>query len=393
MMKSLSALLLGASLALPVAVQAQASAPAAPAGTPAQASHVFPTTPALKPDGRKWRLGYFESGDYSEYPRTLKVIVAGLQQLGWMTVPAMPDGLNGQQMWKFLAEQAKSDYVEFVPDAWWQPGNFNAQMRPATRSAISERLTQRRDVDLIIAMGTWAGQDMTALGTPVPTVVASTSDAVGAKIVKSVQDSGLDNLHARVQPERYQRQVRLFYDIVPFKTLGLVYEDSPEGRTYAAVDAVEQVARELNFKVVPCLAPSNGIAQEDATRNALECYRELGPKVDAVYVTVHRGITPATIAQLGQILREAKVPSFAMLGSDDVKAGLLMSLAQADYSYVGLFHAETIARIFNGARPRQLSQIWIDPAKIALNLETARVIGFDPPVDILLAADEVYEAK
>jgi hypothetical protein len=80
-----------------------------------------------------------------------------------------------------------------------------------------------------------------------------------------------------------------------------------------------------------------------------------------------------------------------MLGSEEVKAGLLMSLAEAKKSYLGLFHAEVIARIFNGAKPRQLNQIWADPAKIALNLETTRQIGFDPPVDILLAADEVYE--
>jgi len=152
------------------------------------------------------------------------------------------------------------------------------------RDAITRRLRERHDIDLIIAMGTWAGQDMAALGAPVPTIVASTSDAVGAHIVASAEDSGLENLHARVQPERYQHQVRLFHEIVPFKALGLVYEDS-------------------------------------------------------------------------------------------------------------LFHAETIARVFNGAKPRQLSQIWVDPAKIALNLDTARRIGFDPPVDILLAADEVYEDK
>uniref|UniRef100_UPI0039EEC3A0 ABC transporter substrate-binding protein n=1 Tax=Bordetella sputigena TaxID=1416810 RepID=UPI0039EEC3A0 len=395
-MKRLLCLLMLCVLARSAGAQAAPpAAPAAPAAPPAAAPsmQLFPTTLKPRPDGRKWRLGYFESGDYSEYPRTLRVIVAGLQQLGWMTVPAIPEGLSGHQIWQFLADNAHSDVLEFVADAWWQPGNFDASKRPAVRQAIQDRIRQRGDIDLIIAMGTLAGQDMAALGAPVPTVVASTSDAVGAHIVKSAQDSGLDNLHARVQPERYQRQVRLFRDIVPFKTLGLVYDDSPEGRTYAAVDAVEQVARELHFTVRGCNARANGIPQEEATRNALACYREVASQVDAVYVTVHRGITPDSVADVAQILRQAKVPSFSMLGSEEVKKGILMSLAQADYSYVGLFYAETIARIFNGAKPRQLNQIWIDPAKIALNLETARLIGFDPPVDILLAADEVYERR
>ncbi|WP_082622072.1 ABC transporter substrate-binding protein [Bordetella sp. N] len=370
----------------PAAAPAVTQAPA-----PEAAARVFPTTPKRRPDGRKWRIGYFESGDYSEYPRTLKVTVAGLQQLGWVTVPEMPEGLSGHQMWQFLADHAKSDTLEFVADAWWQPGNFDASKRPAVRQAITERLRDKKDIDLIIAMGTLAGQDMAALGAPVPTIVGSTSDAVGARIVKSVQDSGLDNLHARVQPERYQRQVRLFHDIVPFKTLGIVYENSPEGRTYAAVDAVEQVAKEQHFKVVSCDARANGIELKVATDNVLACYRQVASQADAVYVTVHRGITPDSVADVARIVRDAKIPSFSMLGSDEVKKGVLMSLAQADYSYVGLFYAETMARIFNGAQPRQLNQIWIDPAKIALNLQTARTIGFDPPVDILLAADEVYE--
>jgi ABC-type uncharacterized transport system substrate-binding protein len=385
MKKSLPTLMLCLALLAPAASMAQTAA------TPA--AQVFPTKPAAKPDGGKWRIGYFESGDYSEYPRTLRVTVEGLQKLGWLTLPAMPNGLNGRQMWEFLADNARSDTLEFVRDAWWQPGNFDATQRPAVRDAIKQRLSGRRDIDLIIAMGTWAGQDMAAMGTPVPTIVASTSDAIGARIARSAQDSGQDNLHARVQPERYQRQVRLFHEIVPFKRLGLVYEDSPEGRTYSAVEAVEQVAREQHFEVLFCNAPSNGVPAEVATRNAMECYARLAPQVDAAYVTVHRGVTPASIDTVAEILRQARVPSFSMLGSEEVKHGLLLSLAQADYSYVGLFYAETMARIFNGAKPRDLSQVWIDPAKIALNLETARVIGFDPPVDILLAADEVYEAQ
>ncbi|WP_394065604.1 ABC transporter substrate-binding protein [Alcaligenes sp. WGS1538] len=383
-------------LALPAAALAPTAGPVPPshpAWTTASGSAkqaVFPTTPRLKPDGGKWRLGYLESGDYSEYPDTLRAIIQGLQKLGWLSVPDIPEQLNGRQMWDFLVKHARSDTLEFVADAWWQPGNFDPAQRPVVREAIRQRLQERHDIDLILAMGTWAGQDMVALGAPVPTVVASASDAVGSRIVASASDSGLDNLHARVQPERYQRQVQLFFDIVKFKTLGMVYEDSLEGRSYAAVPAVEQAARKDGFQMKSCTTGTNELTTAQATRNVVECYRKLSQEVDAVYVTTHRGITTENIGEIAGILRKAKVPSFAMLDPAQVRAGLLMSLAQADYSYVGLFHAEVIARILNGAKPRQLSQIWVDPAKIALNLDTARIIGFDPPVDILLAADEVY---
>ncbi|MFY0478498.1 ABC transporter substrate-binding protein [Achromobacter marplatensis] len=354
---------------------------------------LFSTHPSAKSDGTKWRLGYYESGDYEDYPRILREIVGGLGKLGWLDSSEIPSGLSGKETWEFLARNARSESLEFVSDAYWKPGNFDAAQRPAVMEQVKARLSRRDDIDLIIAMGTWAGQDMAALGTPVPTVVASTSDAVGARIVSSAVDSGQDNLHARVQPERYQRQLRLFHETVGFKTLGVVYEDSPAGRTYAAVDAVAQVAQEKGFSVKKCDTGSSGADVRDATRSALRCYEELKTKVDAMYVTVHRGLTPHAVEELAASLRHAKIPSFAMLGAQEVRAGLLMSLTQADYSYVGRFHAETIARIFNGARPRQLTQIWVDPAKIALNLGTARQIGFDPSLDMLLAADEIYETR
>ena len=38
-----------------------------------------------------------------------------------------------------------------------------------------------------------------------------------------------------------------------------------------------------------------------------------------------------------------------------------------------------------------LEQLFEEPPKIAINLKTAELIGFDPPVDILLAADEIFQ--
>ena len=356
-------------------------------------STTYGTAPIAADDNDRWRIGYVESGDYVDYPLTLAEIADGLELLGWLRYPTpRPEGLSGPELWRWLANNVESEWVEFVEDAYWRPGNFDADQRAPMRSAISKRLHDGGDIDLMIAMGTWAGQDMRELGPPVPTVVGSVSDAIASGISDSAQDSGRDNLHARIEPARYQRQLRLFHEIVGFDSLGIVYEDSEAGRSYAALGAATRVAKEQGFRLEHCHAASASVEQDRAVANAVDCYAELAARhVDAVYVSIHRGVTTESIKDIAAILLEARIPSFSMAGSREVRQGLLMSIAQADISHVGLFHAETIARIFNGARPRELSQLWVDPPKIALNLSTARRIGFDPPVDILLAADEVYE--
>ncbi len=360
---------------------------------PASAA-VFPVTPVSAPSGGAWRLGYLQGGDYADYPVILVAIVRGLMTLGWLDELALPDPHTHTtaQIWDFLARNARSDYLRFLPDAHYTAGNFDAAQRPATRQALYQRVRDARDIDLVIAMGTWAGQDMANGPVTVPTIVASTSDPIASNIVASASDSGKDHIHAKVEPDRYERQLRLFHDIVPFKTLGVVYENTPEGRTFGGVDAVEAMARELGFDVVACHAPFNDVPAEEAERLAADCYAQLAPKVEAVYLTVHRGVTSRSLGPIVEALLAAEVPSFSMLGSGEVNRGVLLSMAQAGYLPVGLFHAETMARIFHGARPRELSQVWLSPAEIAINLKTAERIGFDPPIDILLASDEVYDA-
>ena len=68
-----------------------------------------------------------------------------------------------------------------------------------------------------------------------------------------------------------------------------------------------------------------------------------------------------------------------------------MSMAMSRFQDIGMFYAKTIASILNGARPRDLNQRFEQPARIAINLNTAIEIGYDPSIDILAVADEIYE--
>lgn len=63
--------------------------------------------------------------------------------------------------------------------------------------------------------------------------------------LKLPQDSGIDHVHARCDPKRYQRQIRLFHDIIGFKRLGAVYDDKdPDGRVLSHLNELEEVGME-----------------------------------------------------------------------------------------------------------------------------------------------------
>ncbi len=342
--------------------------------------------------GKKWRIGYVEGGPYSEYSDTFKATLRGLMELGWIEPTVLPDEHESEtkSLWQWMAKNLKSQYILFVPDAHWTT-DWEPVDRKTNRIKILKRLNQKQDIDLMMAMGTWAGQDLANSEHSVPTIVMAASDAVKAKIVPSAEDSGYGHLHARVDPTRYLRQIRLFHQYIGFKKLGIAYQNDLEGRTYAGLANVETAAKEAGFEIVPCFIPF--IEQRPLGENYVDgvnCMKELSVKVDAIYIIQHTSQDLKNMPNLILPLLEHSIPTFAQAHSGYVKHGALMSISHAGFKYVGRFHAETIARVFNGKKPGEIPQIFEAPTRIAINMETAKKIGFEPPDDMLEMADEVY---
>lgn len=341
--------------------------------------------------GAKKRIGYYEGGPYNQYTKTLRATVINLARLGWMDpveIPEFDDVEDARAIWDWLADNVHSPNIVFVKEAFWSADWEDAPREKSRKACIG--YLKKGKLDLIIAMGTWAGNDLAVPDHKVPTVVMSSSDPLGSGIIKSLDDSGLDQLHARIDPDRYLRQVRLFHDIVGFSRLGIVYEDTVAGRSYAALDDVQTVAKERGFKVVPCTTKLD-VNADEAFANLLACHKQLAGRADAIYMTENGGMQYDKFDQLMGPIYEAKMPSFSQAGSEEVMYGVLLSIAQAGMKYIGEYHAKIIGQILNGAKPRKLSMVFEEPPKIAINLKTAELIDFDPPVDILMAADEIYE--
>jgi ABC-type uncharacterized transport system substrate-binding protein len=356
----------------------------------AEEKALFSTQPVTN-KGKPWRIGYFEGGEYSDYQKILTETIKGMMKLGWIEKADIPTqtGEQTKQLWEWLVADSKSEYVRFLPNAH-HSATWDESLKDKMATQIIKRLNNQSDIDLMIAMGTWAGKELSNANHSTPTIVLSTSDPLAAGIIKSVEDSGYEHVHATVDPTRYDRQVQVFHDIVGFKNLGIAYENSEDGRTYAALKVIERLAKELKFNIVRCYTLSDITNIALAEESVVNCFRTLAPKVDAIYVTQQGGINGSSITKLVKITNQFRIPTFSMSGSDEVRKGLLLSLSQAGFRYVGEFHAETFAKVFNGALPNQLIQLFEEPPKVALNLKTAEIVGFNPPLLLLGAADEIY---
>lgn len=350
-------------------------------------------TKPITNNGKKWRIGYVEGGPYSNYQSILKAMTANLMDLGWikhLPIPDSKDDSETKTLWTFLSTKVQSDYLEFPLDAYFTSQWDDAE-RVRLKPHIIKRLTERKDIDLVFAFGTWAGQDLANNLHDTPTMVISASNAVRSGIIKSVEDSGFDHIHAFIDPNRSERQLRLFHDITGFKRLGLAYEDDLDGRSYAAVDDVFKLSQELGFNVIECALgkEDTGITQDEI--DLVNCYEELAPKIDSIYVTDDSGLNKNNITKLLEPLFKHKVLMFAQTRYDLVENGILMGAGRTDFKSDARFYVETFTKILNGLKVRDLPQKFESPLMIVINLESAKKIGFRFPFDILAGAFEIHE--
>jgi len=257
--------------------------------------------------------------------------------------------------------------------------------------SVISRLQIKRDLDLMIVTGTAAGIALAKGNHSVPTLIFSTSDPVGAAIIKSPGDSGKDNIWAHVDQGQCRRQIQVFHDIFKFKKLGLVFEDTELGSNYIAYNDIQAIAKERGFKLV-CYNVKEPTDIPDKWRYYWDlrgAYHELVNQVDAMLLTVSP-IEPKMLSDLITPFYQHRIPVFSQAGALEVEYGALMSITLNDYPNLQKFAAKTIVNVFHGVKPRRLPQVFESTPRIIINLEVAKKIGYKPSFDILYVADEIY---
>lgn len=345
------------------------------------------------PSKKVWRIAYIEGGAFAEYQRIFHGVAIGLQRAGLIqnsNVPLPEDSEETASMWAWLADNAGGDRIRFVKNAHYS-ADWDSTKRETVKNKLIKRV-QNGEIDLVLAFGTWAGQDFAAADIDVPVVVASVTNAVESGIILSAEDSGKDNLVASIEPDRHKNQVILFHTIFNFKKLGIAYEDTPAGRSSVSLSEIENAVKELGIELVRCTDTFDIVDTALAGERLKICHQKLVEQgADAVYLSYNIGLQPDTTADILEPLIKAYIPTFSQAGQVDVRHGALLSISQLNLEEEGIFTAGQIAEIVAGAAPRSLNQKYGGIVSLALNLRMATLIGWNPPLELLIAVDEFYQ--
>jgi putative ABC transport system substrate-binding protein len=157
--------------------------------------------------------------------------------------------------------------------------------------------------------------------------------------------------------------------------------------------------------------PANAVNAETALREAETAARAIGlqiqvfnastsREINAVFATFARerpealflGIDPffnSRRIQLVQLAARYAVPT-SYPSRDYVQAGGLISYG-ADITDAWRQAGVYCGRILKGAKPAELPVVQSSKFELAINAETARMVGLDVPASLLARADEVIE--
>ena len=321
--------------------------------------------PPAHPPARPKVAAYFEAGPYWEFSLLQKEITKALQQRG-----------VGQ-------------YIVFPNEFHISPG-WNAP--DSVYRAEARKLMDNPAIDVIISMGTEATKALLLENNgKTPIMSVDVADPAGAGIVDPVTGKGAANLTIRYTKNKWFKVFALFHEALPFRRLGIMYHDSPEGLSYSNVREAREVARERGFNLVeyPFLDKAESI--ESCTKGV---NRLMQQGIDAFYISALNCFdwTQADPQKIFDILNAEKIKTFARDGSVHVSKGALMGLSTLDYVPLGKFYADHMAAKLGLLPPNtQLEEAAYTP-KIALNLVTAQKMGMDLPLVLLISSDEIFDA-
>ncbi len=295
------------------------------------------------------------------------------------------DGINQREILPF--EQIKQEIInlnqgEFVID-FPADKSINADWKLDKIRAAITTLSQDKTVDLIITNGLLSSHEAAqfkSLSKPViATVVAD------RELQKLPYKNGTSNKpnYTYINTSRsVEHDIRQLFKLTPFNNLiipvdPILIEALPSLRTITT-----QVQKELGFLLT--FLPVTNSLEETLT--------QIPDNTDAVYLPPLARFSNQDLQEFASGLIHKKIPSFSLLGRSELELGFMATLngRKMDSLRFSRRIALMVQSILLGTDPARLKVDLDHQPKLAINMKTAKAIGYSPKWKVRETAELLF---
>ena len=303
--------------------------------------------------GKIFRIGFLDASTASANAVLLDTFRQELSKLGWI------EGKNMAIEYRF-AEQKPERLPELAADL------------------------VRLKVDLIVVSGLTMGLAAKKATTPIPIVMATSADPVGAGLIASLARPGGNVTGLSSLPDELgTKRLEILKDAVPkLSRVGLLRPPGASTITDFQLKELRPAAVALKLKLEEIDTQLDAKGLESAFQTAKQ--KQVGAIMTIAVRTFYGERKP--IAELAGTYRlPAIYPD-----KEFVEAGGLMSYG---VDYVDLYRraADYADKILKGAKPADLPVQQATKFVFVINLKAAKQIGLTIPVDVLTKANQVIK--
>ncbi|MEJ0087640.1 MAG: TolC family protein [Pseudomonadota bacterium] len=312
------------------------------------------------------------------------VLVAAAAEARTLRVGIVTDGAAGRQVFSVqaiereIANIAAPDTQILLPPEKRFVGDWSLD----GAAAALDRALADREVDVVITLGILTSQQAARrVSLPKPVIAPLVIDPILQGYPLNEGRSGRHNFAYVADFQSVANEVRTFHDIVGFKYLVALVDDSLMAALPQLSDKATELAAALNLKI--------GIVR--VGDNVDVALASIPQGVDAVYVTPLR-FDDTQVRQLADGLAARKLPTFSVVGRSELDAGMLMTTggAERDSERLARRVVIMIQRIAGGEDPARFEVGFPTTQRLVLNMRVANGIGFSPRWQFLTDAEQLY---
>jgi outer membrane protein len=242
---------------------------------------------------------------------------------------------------------------------------------------LNSQLLRDSEVDLVIGFGVFTSQDLCSRSSlPKPVIAPIVIDPTLQHLPLHSGTSGTTNLSYLIFPQTFLRDCVLLRELVPFKKLAFLTSRRYHEGIPATRPSDEEISKLIGASFVT-------IRFDDRADEALSAIPQ---DADAVYLD----IVPLPYAEFDKLVQgliERRLPSFSMMGENEVRRGVMTAANPDIFPRLVRRIALNIQRIMLGEDLGTLPVSFPAGKRLFINLKTAFAVGVSPKWISLLEAE------